>query len=93
MTCERIQSELEQGAILLDVRSENEHMAARLPGSTLMPLNQLARATEMFEPGSRILAYCRSGARSAFAADALKQMGFDAENIGGIIHYPQCIQY
>jgi adenylyltransferase/sulfurtransferase len=63
---------------LLDVRQPWEHQAAALPGSKLIPLNQLvARAAEVDCPaGVPVLVYCHHGVRSLSGARVLEQLGF-----------------
>ena len=63
---------------LLDVRQPVEHALAALPGSTLIPLNQLpARCAEIHVPeGSTLVVYCHHGIRSQHAGIFLAQHGF-----------------
>ncbi|WP_437719826.1 rhodanese-like domain-containing protein [Sorangium sp. So ce861] len=63
--------------VLLDVRTPGEHEIAALPGSTLIPLTELAeRADEVAAPeGSLIVAYCHHGVRSLSAAAILEKLG------------------
>jgi rhodanese-related sulfurtransferase len=93
MTCEQLQTEVENGAILLDVRTEGEYRQARLPNSVLIPLNELQRVHSEIDTNKEVLVYCRSGNRSGTAANALHQWGYNAKNIGGVMHYMQCIEY
>ena len=60
----------------LDVRTPAEWNAAHVPGSTLLPLEDLEdRAGEL--PGDlELVVYCRSGDRSAQAARILMEAGF-----------------
>lgn len=74
------------GALLLDVREADEYAAVHAPGSTLIPLGQLAQ--RMLELGSDknrpILLICRSGRRSAAALKILEQAGYSAlQNVEG----------
>jgi len=71
------------GALLLDVREPAEFAAGHAPGAVLVPLGELeARHGEL--PRDRpIVCVCRSGSRSAFAAEALVAAGYDAVNLAG----------
>jgi adenylyltransferase/sulfurtransferase len=73
---------------LLDVRQPWEHETASLPGSALIPLNELdARLAEVQPPdGSLLVAYCHHGVRSLTAAHVLQRNGFTnvASLAGGI---------
>jgi adenylyltransferase/sulfurtransferase len=63
---------------LLDVRQQEEHHFAALPGSTLIPLNELpARTTELTMPkDTLIVVYCHHGMRSLSGAGILQRAGF-----------------
>lgn len=63
--------------VLLDVRQPWEHETAALPGSVLIPLDELtARADELEVPeGATIVAYCHHGVRSLSAAVILERTG------------------
>jgi rhodanese-related sulfurtransferase len=63
---------------LLDVRQPWEHEAAALPGSTLIPLQELpGRVGEVRPPeGAAIVVYCHHGVRSLRGAAVLAQAGF-----------------
>lgn len=81
----------ESGIILLDVRTEEEHAARYIPGSILIPLNSLDTIAPQKLPdkNATIFIYCRSGNRSAEAADLLLKMGYsDIVDIGGIQDWP-----
>jgi molybdopterin-guanine dinucleotide biosynthesis protein A/rhodanese-related sulfurtransferase len=70
------------GAYVLDVRQPEEYEVAHVPGSVLIPLDQLGeRQGEL--PGGPLLVICRSGARSAAAVRALQAAGYDATNVAG----------
>ncbi|APR81781.1 Rhodanese-related sulfurtransferase [Minicystis rosea] len=64
--------------LLLDVRQPWEHETAALPGSVLIPLDELpSRADEIELPeGATIVAYCHHGVRSLSAAALLERLGF-----------------
>jgi len=67
---------LNDGAVVVDVRSPAEYNSAAAPNSMNIPLNQIqARATEL-DPAKTILVCCASGTRSGIAVGILKQQGF-----------------
>jgi rhodanese-related sulfurtransferase len=75
---------LEQGgAQLVDVRQPYEHEAGRIAGSLHIELHELAAEAESLDRERTILFYCRSGSRSALAADAFAASGYDARNLDG----------
>jgi rhodanese-related sulfurtransferase len=80
---------LEQGDVqLIDVRERFEHDAGRIAGDRLVELTRLSEEVGTITPDKPIVFYCRSGSRSAVAADAFRGAGFDAHNMaGGLIQW------
>jgi sulfur-carrier protein adenylyltransferase/sulfurtransferase len=78
---------------LIDVREPYEFQICRIPGSTLIPLGELAKRLSELDRGSEIVAHCRSGARSQKAVDFLKQSGFkNVRNMtGGILAWSDTV--
>ncbi|MHB1834195.1 MAG: rhodanese-like domain-containing protein [Solirubrobacteraceae bacterium] len=75
---------LDGGTIqLIDVRERHEHAAGRIAGGRLIELGVLGAQAPTIDGSVPIVFYCRSGARSAMAADAFVQAGFDAHNLAG----------
>lgn len=81
----------ESGIILLDVRTAAEYMELHIPGSLLIPVDDLEREALSVLPDKNapIFIYCRSGRRSVTAANILLKLGYtDVYNLGGIIDWP-----
>lgn len=79
------------GAILIDVRTPEEHQALRIPGSVLVPDYEINEKIEEVVPdkNTTVIIYCRSGNRSAKAAKTLVEMGYTKVfDLGGIINWP-----
>lgn len=77
--------------ILLDVRTESEFLDARIDGAILLPDYDIAQLAEEQLPDQEalILVYCRSGRRSALAAETLADLGYtNVYDFGGIIDWP-----
>jgi rhodanese-related sulfurtransferase len=71
------------GAWLLDVREDDEWAAGHVPEARHIPLGQLgARAAEVPQDED-VYVICRSGNRSARAAQALTGAGWRAINVAG----------
>ncbi len=83
------QKRIRDGALLLDVREQEEYDEERIPGSQLLPLSELMARFEDEVPGGReIIAQCRSGKRSAQATDFLRTQGLNVTNMeGGIMKW------
>jgi len=62
--------------VLLDVREPRETRIFALPGAVEIPLGSLPQQTSRLDAESEIVVYCKTGARSARAADFLAQSGF-----------------
>lgn len=72
-----IQTDIEQGAKLLDVRTAGEYSAGHIDGAALFPVETItAGATPQVARDTKLYVYCRSGSRSAVAASTLTQAGF-----------------
>jgi len=69
--------------ILLDVRNADEWEAGHAPSAQWTPLPELESVRFQLPMNRRIVCVCRSGSRSARAAEALISWGFDAVNMTG----------
>ncbi len=67
---------LKDGAILIDVRSENEFREGRLPNAINIPLHSINTTTTKCNVDDTVVLYCVSGARSNSASRQLRGMGF-----------------
>jgi molybdopterin/thiamine biosynthesis adenylyltransferase/rhodanese-related sulfurtransferase len=77
---------LDDGAVFLDVRERDEWDEGHIPGAIHVPRGNLESRVENAVPdrGSRIVVYCASGARSAFATKTLEELGYvDVVNLSG----------
>lgn len=77
------------GAILLDVRTEEEFSEGHIEGSVNLPLDRITSVGKTVKDKSTPLyVFCYSGSRSSQAVAYLKKAGYtDVTNIGGIIRY------
>ncbi len=64
------------GAFILDVRQPEEWNEYHVPGSTLIPLGELASRVDELPHDQEIVVVCRSGNRSATGRDTLLEAGF-----------------
>lgn len=78
---------VESGASeIIDVRRDYEHEAGHIAGSRHIEMNDLTARAETLPKDRPVVFYCRGGSRSAMAAEAFSQAGFDAHNMtGGIV--------
>ena len=78
---------METNAVLLDVRTPEEHKSGYLTGAVFLPLAELESqiSGKVSDKNTPIYIYCRSGRRSGTAVDKLKAMGYtDLHNLGGL---------
>lgn len=64
--------------MLIDVREDSEWQAGRVPGAVHISRGVLEFQIEAKVPqkDSKVVLYCRSGARAALAADSLQKLGY-----------------
>lgn len=78
-----VEKMVEQGALLLDVRTKSETDHGTIPGAITIPLNELRARLEELPRDRDIVVYCRSGQRSYYACRTLIQHGFRVMNLTG----------
>ena len=75
---------VEQGALLLDVRTPAEFASGHVSGAVNTPLADLSAAVGGLDPDRVIVVYCRSGMRSRQAAQTLRSKGLTVHDMGGM---------
>lgn len=85
-----VEEKIKAGALVVDVRTEDEFADEAFPGAVNIPVGELQTRMKELEPKDRpIVLYCASGARSALAARILKAAGWtDVINAGGLWDMP-----
>ena len=68
--------EKNRNIFLLDVRTPQENSQARLPGSVLIPINELEGRIKEVPRNKTILVYCAVGSRSKPVAEYLSKNGY-----------------
>ncbi len=90
ITALELKARLDRGdrLVVLDVREPQEYQINRIDGSVLIPLGELGQRYGELDPAVEIVAQCKSGMRSAKAADFLRPKGFRVKNLrGGILDW------
>ena len=72
---------VDAGAQLVDVRADHEWNAGHLPGAVHIALPELPARIEEIDKDRPVILYCRGGTRSAMAATALTEAGYDAAKL------------
>jgi rhodanese-related sulfurtransferase len=89
-TCAAVKAKLDRGEafLFLDCREPDEYAVAKIPGTTLIPMSELATRVGELEPhkNGEIVIHCHHGGRSLRVASWLRQQGFAKASslIGGI---------
>ena len=68
---------------LVDVREQWEWDAGRIDAAIHIPIGSLLARLDEVSDQRPILMVCRTGARSGDAAEYLRGIGYDAENLDG----------
>ena len=78
-----------QGALVIDVRQPEEWAGGHLPGSTLIPIDDLPSRLRDLPRDRKIVVVCHSGKRSRFGRDLLLKAGFTqvASMSGGLAQW------
>ncbi len=80
----RVAELLREGAQLVDVREPYERDAGRIPDDTAhIELDRLTDEAGSIDRDRTVVFYCRTGSRSALAAEAFSAAGYDAHNLDG----------
>ena len=81
---------MQQRAILWDVRTPAEYAAGHIPSARNVPLDRLEEdLPNLPSNGHPVIVCCRSGQRSAIAAELLAQPDIDGGLIGGAALKPE----
>lgn len=94
MEAERFSQFIQQTDVqLVDVRTAGEYAEGHLDGAVNIDIKQpdfLSTAKQLLDASRPVAVYCRSGRRSANAADVLTKEGFKAVNLkGGILAWQE----
>jgi phage shock protein E len=74
---------IQNGAIIIDVRSASEYKAGHISGSLNIPVDSIKNKVEEIQKKNKpVITCCRSGARSGMAKSILSTAGVEAYNGG-----------
>jgi len=82
----RVAELLRDGAQGVDVREQYERDAGHIADTVHIELDQLAASADTLDRERPLVFYCRTGNRSALAAQAFAAAGFEAHNLDGGLH-------
>lgn len=79
----KIEAALQNGAVILDVRSSSEYNQGHIQNSKNIPLNDISSKIELIKKWNKpVITVCQSGVRSAIAKSILASAGIEAHNGG-----------
>ena len=84
ITAPQLQTTIEKGAALFDVRKQNEYNSVHIPGAMLVPLDKINERLGQFDLEKPFYVHCAGGYRSMIALSILKNRGIHkGVNIAG----------
>ncbi len=86
ISVEEAYQKYQEGAFVLDVRTQEEWDEYHAPNTTLIPLDELPARVNEVPRDQEIVVICRSGNRSQVGRDILKEAGFESvtSSAGGL---------
>ena len=75
ITATQLQTKIEKGAALLDVRKESEYDSVHIPNATLIPLDKINESLNHYDFEKEFYLHCAGGYRSMIALSILKKRG------------------
>ncbi len=82
ITCTEVLN-ADAAAQVIDVREANELHTGTVAAAAHLPMSEITARLAELDPSRRVIAVCRSGARSARVAEALTAAGFECDTMGG----------
>jgi rhodanese-related sulfurtransferase len=74
---------VQDGAVIVDVRSAAEYRSGHIPGSINIPVDTIkTKVADLKKKNKPVITVCRSGARSSMAKGILESSGVQAFNGG-----------
>lgn len=90
---EDVQALVNNGAVVVDVRSPEEFARHHFEGARNIPVSEIAkRADEIGNRQEPVVLYCASGSRSGLAVAQLRRLGFEMPVNGGSLGRMQSIR-
>jgi phage shock protein E len=78
-----LQALIQNGAVIVDVRTKEEYHGGHIKNSVNIPLDKLAQNLKKLDKNKPVITCCASGMRSASAKSILKSNGFTEVHNGG----------
>jgi len=72
-----------EGALLIDVRTQGEYLRGSVNKAVNIPLDQLVAKSDRYQKETPLIVFCQSGMRSQQAKRILEQLGYQKIYNGG----------
>ncbi|KXZ39371.1 Rhodanese-related sulfurtransferase [Alkalithermobacter thermoalcaliphilus JW-YL-7 = DSM 7308] len=83
ISVDQIEQELQNGAILIDIRNEDAYRQGHIKGAINIPMKLLPFKIQELDKDKTILVVCYIGGSSVVACKALSKAGFKVKNVVG----------
>ncbi len=83
VSIEQLKQARQDGAMVVDVRNDDEYAAGHVSGAASLPLPEVEARMQELPKDRTIYFICQGGGRSGKAADLLSEAGFDARSVSG----------
>ena len=83
---------INQGAILVDVRTKEEYDEKHIDGAVLLPVDEITKekVDNIIKTNDIMIVYCKSGARSSQAVTKLNELGYNnVYNLGSMSNWKE----
>ncbi|MBR3161200.1 MAG: rhodanese-like domain-containing protein [Bacilli bacterium] len=83
---------INQGAILVDVRTKEEYDENHLDGAVLLPVDEITKekVASIVNDNDILIVYCKSGVRSSEAVTKLNELGYNnVYNLGAMSNWKE----
>lgn len=74
---EKLKAAMDSGAVVIDVREENEYSEGHIAGAISIPMRTLGQHLDMIPKDKPVIVYCASGHRAAISNASLHLMGYE----------------
>ena len=83
ISTEQLKQARQDGAMIIDVREDDEYAAGHVSGAASLPLSEVEARMQDLPKDQTLYLICQGGGRSGKAADLLSEAGFDARSVSG----------
>ncbi|MBC7373905.1 MAG: rhodanese-like domain-containing protein [Frankiales bacterium] len=83
VSIDQLKQARQEGAIVVDVRNDDEYAAGHVSGAQSLPLPEVEARMHELPKDQTVFLVCQGGGRSGKAADLLGAAGYDVRSVAG----------